>query len=284
MLQMYTALPHLSTLCFKLTLTLLAVYLPGGPFMIMSMMGQRRGAAKRRAEKLKGVVAEEGLVFPVTDASTGERSTTVIGKRIFAASLKGVDEAKAVAAEAERNWRFGYAKHVIKNVEVCMRSPETAVRVSRQGLDAAMSSFEFVRNGQSTSLKEAMAKITGSFHTGVVRGTKPRATKQVLEVPYKGKVLTGGDLEAQLNKCVAAVVAVVVVVSVVVCGAVGGSDCAVVVLCSALLCSALLCSALLCCAVLCCAVVASHQHWHRLPTSCLSRPVCVLRRVSAAGG
>jgi hypothetical protein len=40
MLQMYTALPHLSTLCFKVTLTLLAVYLPGGPFMIMSMMGR----------------------------------------------------------------------------------------------------------------------------------------------------------------------------------------------------------------------------------------------------
>ena len=53
MLQMYTSLPFVSPLAWKLTVTLLAVYLPGGPFMIGSMFRQRAGATKKRAEAAK---------------------------------------------------------------------------------------------------------------------------------------------------------------------------------------------------------------------------------------
>ncbi len=52
MLQMWTALGSLSGLPYKLTLSLLAIYLPGGPFMIMSMFKQRAGASKKRAEQV----------------------------------------------------------------------------------------------------------------------------------------------------------------------------------------------------------------------------------------
>ena len=52
MLQMGTALGSLSGLPYKLTLSLLAIYLPGGPFMIMSMFKQRAGASKKRAEQV----------------------------------------------------------------------------------------------------------------------------------------------------------------------------------------------------------------------------------------
>ncbi len=50
--QMWTALGSLSGIPAKLTLTLLAIYLPGGPFMIMSMFKQRAGAYKKRAEQV----------------------------------------------------------------------------------------------------------------------------------------------------------------------------------------------------------------------------------------
>jgi hypothetical protein len=50
MLQMYTALGSMTGLAAKLTLTLLAIYVPGGPFMILSMFKQRAGAAKKRKE------------------------------------------------------------------------------------------------------------------------------------------------------------------------------------------------------------------------------------------
>ena len=33
-------------------------------------------------------------------------------------SLVGVDPEAAAAVFQERNWRFGYVKHVVKNVEV----------------------------------------------------------------------------------------------------------------------------------------------------------------------
>jgi hypothetical protein len=180
----------------------------------------------------------------VTDKATGERSTTTLGKNIFAASLAGVDDAAAAAVQKERNWRFGcvrgglcmgvggatcagvalvcpavtlpppsvrlhvhpspfpsrYAKHVVKNVEVCLQSPQAAVRVSEQGLEAALQSFEFVRDGKSTSLATAMSSISASFHTGHLKGSKPKPTTHSLEVPYKKDVLKGQALLDQLKK------------------------------------------------------------------------------------
>ena len=86
--------------------------------------------------------------------------------------------------------------------QVCMKTPAAAVRVSKQGLAAAMATFAFVRDGKNSSLTEAMAALKGSFHTGFIRGSKPKPAKQQVEVPYKGAVLTGDALLAQLKKCV----------------------------------------------------------------------------------
>ena len=132
--------------------------------------------------------------------ATGERSSTAVGKAVFADSLKGVSDADAAAVEKERNWRFGYAKHVVKNVNVSLGSKEVAVKVATQGLAAAMDRMEFVRDGKTSSFAEAMKNIKGSFHTGIIKGGKAKPTKHTLEVPYKGTVLTGDALAAQLKK------------------------------------------------------------------------------------
>ena len=201
---MVSSLPDLSTLPYKLTLSLLGVYAPAGPFMIMNMFGQRSRAYKARAEADKAASNKaaaapvEGLVFP--ESGDGDRSTTVAGKAIFAASIKAASPSDAEAVLREKNWRFGYAKHVVKNVELSLASPDASVAIATAGLDAAMGSFDFIRGGSSLKLKDAMANIKGGFHTGFVKGKKAKPAQFKLAVPYKGKELSEDELVAQLNK------------------------------------------------------------------------------------
>ena len=51
------------------------------------------------------------------------------------------------AAARCRNWRFGYAKHAMRNVRLACRSPANALAIARAGLAKAQSLFEFVRKG-----------------------------------------------------------------------------------------------------------------------------------------
>ena len=56
---------------------------------------------------------ERGIVFP--PGTKGDRSTTSAGKAIFAAAVEAVDESAAIAVRKEKNWRFGYNKHIVNN-------------------------------------------------------------------------------------------------------------------------------------------------------------------------
>lgn len=201
-LQIYTSLAFLTPLCYKLSVSLFPLYAFGGPFMIMTMFAQRQRASRNRAAALGGGPAkrpEAGLVFP-KDPRTGERSTTTAGKNIFAASIAAIDPAAADAVRRERNWRFGYAKHVIRNVETSFRSADTAVSIAKAGFTHAMDNFEFVRDGKSMSMAAAMSSITESFETGFIKGEQPKPSKTELRVPYKNGELSGSELIEQLNK------------------------------------------------------------------------------------
>ena len=57
---------------------------------------------------------EEGVNFPLDDK--GGRSTSVAGKKVFAAAMESVNKELASKVEKERNWRFGYSKHVVNQV------------------------------------------------------------------------------------------------------------------------------------------------------------------------
>ena len=72
-----------------------------------------------------------GLLWPVTDREKNERSTTKTGRAIWAASLDKVAPEIAAKARNEKNWRFGYVKHVIRNVEVCARSTQDCISVCK---------------------------------------------------------------------------------------------------------------------------------------------------------
>jgi len=191
------------------------MYLPLAPFMVMNMWNNRKRSYKKRARALNPRPLN-GLIWPTTDKK-GTRSTTKTNKAIWTASVAGVDEKTAIKCGKERNWRFGYSKHVIKNVEVSVASTANALKIARQGLAKAYDLFEFMRDGKTMSFKKAMSKgvITTSFDTHIIKGNKSLSTK--LEVPYGGgkyqgkpyylgkhdnTVISGVTLKEQLAKWV----------------------------------------------------------------------------------
>eukprot|EP00752_Nemacystus_decipiens_P001371 g1359.t2 len=146
----------------------------------------------------------DGLVWPLVPNSKkqGDRSTTWANKQALAAAIGAVDPALAERVLGERQWRQKYTKYVYKHVEACLQSKEAAVASSKAGLEWVHSNFEFIRDGKSMTLGDAMTSITGSFETGFLKGRKPRPTETVLEVPYKDKILKGKALEDQVDKWV----------------------------------------------------------------------------------
>mmetsp|Transcript_15414 Transcript_15414/g.36423 ORF Transcript_15414/g.36423 Transcript_15414/m.36423 type:complete len:527 (-) Transcript_15414:136-1716(-) len=141
---------------------------------------------------------EYGIVFP--DQGGGDRSTTAAGKKAFGAALSAVDPADGAKAEGERNWRYGYTKHVVRQVQLSAQSKDKAVKVARAGLEYLHNNFQFVGlDGKSIPLDSVQAPGKG-FHTCTIKGKKPRAANIEIEVPYKDKVLKGHALSQQLDR------------------------------------------------------------------------------------
>ncbi len=92
-------------------------------------------------------------------------------------------------ARAEADWRFKYGKHVVKNVELCLKSPEACLTIARTGLAEAPKHFEFSRGGTVMPLSEAMAAYKGTLASTTITGSGTLAP--ALRVPYKGAVLSG---------------------------------------------------------------------------------------------
>jgi hypothetical protein len=188
-----------------LTLVILLLYLPGGPFMFTHMMAQRKKSFKARSEKGLPPPPSKGVDFPL-DVKSNTRSTTVVNQGAIAASLAAVDPAAGQAAAAEKNWRFGYAKHIVRNVELSCGSEQQCLAAAKAGLEFLHRNFEFVLpDGKSISVDEAMKTIRGTFHTMEIVGTKPRDPNFEFYVPYQkfgSKDVTnlkGKALQAQLD-------------------------------------------------------------------------------------
>lgn len=142
-------------------------------------------------------MADGGLDFPLD--SEGKRSTTGVNQGAFAAAVARQDKAAHDAVVAEKKWRFGYVKHVVRQAQLAVGSPSTALAIAKDGLEYLHSTMEFTRGGKSIPLKDAMKEYTkDSFETITVKGGQ--ASKSAgLEVPYKDKVLRGEELRAQIE-------------------------------------------------------------------------------------
>lgn len=153
--------------------------------------------------------------------SKGGRSTTIAGKNIIAAALRGYQggHAAAVEVENEKNWRFGYNKHINKLVELSLSSPKAAKDIAEAGLSYMYKNFEFISTEGEAAVPfiDAMSQAScasSEFHTGSIEGMGKKDALS-LKVPYNGgytssnrkgptleHMLTGADLKAQLGRWV----------------------------------------------------------------------------------
>ena len=95
--------------------------------------------------------------------SLQERSTSKTNRAIWAAASGAAEQAVGDAAARCRNWRFGYAKHAMRNVRLACRSPANALAIARAGLAKAQSLFQFVRKGASLPLFGFVLGVCASF-------------------------------------------------------------------------------------------------------------------------
>lgn len=185
-------------------------YLVGFPPLYFHMWAQRKKVLNPRKP-----LPIDGVQWPeVENKRTGkvDRSSTSTSKAVFAAAVAGVSQEAKVAIESTKNWRHGYPKHVIKNVELSCNSEADCLKIARAGLEKAHSLFTFVRNGRETSLKDAMKEADESvFVTRELKGNSALDDSDLV-IPYKcftqGKGapqinLKGGELIDQLDEWVA---------------------------------------------------------------------------------
>jgi len=170
-------------------------YLWGLPMLYMTMLGERK---KRLYPKPPPKL--QGVVFPLT--KKGDRSTTPTAKEIFGAALEPVDKVAAEKVRKEKNWRFGYNKHIVNNLLVSAKSEQAALKIAQAGIDAMYKTFDFIAaDGSTLKFEEALKKGVNRFHTHTIVGKKgkPAAGALKVTVPYKnyenGKMVTLEGLE-----------------------------------------------------------------------------------------
>lgn len=131
------------------------------------------------------------------------RGSTFGNKGAWAAAVGAVDKAEGLKIEKEKHWRQKYTKYIVRQVQVGLKSPKNAVRVAQGGLEYCYQNFEFIRDGKTYKLGEAMEKFGGShsYETGVIKGEgKLPKFGPVCQVPYGKKVLEGEALRAQFEQ------------------------------------------------------------------------------------
>lgn len=153
---------------------------------------------------------EHGVSRPATDAAgahfpdiDGARSSSRLGRAVFADAAREVDPALAQRIEEEPDWRGAYPHHVRGLVAAELRGGrEAAARVPRAGLASLHQRFVHVTDGEDEPLADALARPRGGLGTAEVRGRgRPDRT---LRIPYRGQLLSGDDLHRQLDTWVAA--------------------------------------------------------------------------------
>ena len=195
--------PGMENIMYYFIISFPVIYAPGALPMIFNMAANRKKAFKKRFAR--PAPPPKGLVWPLD--KKGGRSSTQTAKEILAAAIGAVSPDKAQKVLQERNWRFGYVKHFIHMVEEQMKSPENALKVAEAGLAKAYEIFQFIDDDDKTaSFQDAMTATstknkTKAFYTGFVKGEAPK-NKNVLEVPYKGRNLSGQALKDQVDKWV----------------------------------------------------------------------------------
>ncbi|WP_146828161.1 hypothetical protein [Aeromicrobium flavum] len=121
-------------------------------------------------------------------------SSTATARHVVADALRKVDPVGAHAVERETNWRRGYLTHFTRLLEAGLGSSQDALTIATEGL---RSIHEQMRCGDE-SLGDALSTPASDVWSTVeISGTAEPETE--LSVPYRGRRLTGSELDAQLD-------------------------------------------------------------------------------------
>jgi hypothetical protein len=143
---------------------------------------------------------ETGINFPQVGSG---RSTSALGRAVVADALRHVDPVGARAAEAETSWRSEYRVHMRRLVEAGLLSPESAVRIARDGLASLHARMAFSTVDGDRPLAAATAvPVADPLHTASITGSGSIETELVL--PYRGERLRGDELRHRLDAWVVA--------------------------------------------------------------------------------
>lgn len=138
----------------------------------------------------------DGLQFPIQSPNQ-KPSSSKTGQAIIAEALSTVNHKLSLAALNEKNWRKNYPIYFKALVEEGIRNTQNAIQIAEQGLHKAQHSFEFYRDGQHHSLKDAMQLETKTLHTVQFKGESNAQPEWY--VPYHGKNLAGQALLDQIQ-------------------------------------------------------------------------------------
>ncbi|WP_404390919.1 hypothetical protein [Humibacillus xanthopallidus] len=143
-----------------------------------------------------------GVVFPV-DASSGRRSTAVVGRAVVAEALSAVDPVGSASAARETNWRQGYLPHFRRLVEAGLSSDDAAVTIARDGVAALHDRMRWSSSGDDRPLAEAFSRPPeAELGHETIRGVA--APDRTLSVPYAGQRLSGDALRRRVDTWVEA--------------------------------------------------------------------------------
>jgi hypothetical protein len=141
-------------------------------------------------------MSTHGVSFAVDE--TGDRSTTAVARDVVADALRAVDPVGADAAARETAWRSRYLLHFRRLVEAGLPDAGAWHAVADAGLDGVRLRMVVASDDGDLPLTSlADAPGTRSLATLDVRGGGEPLSELVL--PYRGRRLTGGALEAQLE-------------------------------------------------------------------------------------
>ncbi len=144
-----------------------------------------------------GGSAADGAQFPLQD---GSRSSTRLGKDVFAGSVRELDPGLADRIAATRNWREDYVGPCRDVVAVAARSAANTRHVAATGLRILHDAFVFGQDGQERNLAEAVADPTGPGLAEVAVVGRRALSAPELVLPYRGRLLHGSDIRAQLSR------------------------------------------------------------------------------------
>jgi hypothetical protein len=142
-----------------------------------------------------------GVSFPLHD---GKRSTTATGRAILADAAAATDPALAARIRRCGDWRSSYAGCIRDLTVASTRGGDDARAIARAGLDSMRSRLVLERGGSEPRLQDALGELEPAreLGTGEIHGAQTPVT--ALRVPYRGRLLEGAELIAQLERWVAA--------------------------------------------------------------------------------